>query len=88
MVEDYGEYLAQRNASLAGELSNITACWWSFPTWIMWAGAIVGLSCLFYFEGVWARIFSAVVATYCATQVAYRAGVYHGFARGYQAGRS
>jgi hypothetical protein len=41
---------------------------------------------LFYYDSVLARILSALALIYCATQLAYRAGVYYGFARGYQEG--
>lgn len=76
----------EQRASLGAELSNIKKVWWFFPDWVMVIGSIAAIGSLFYFDGITARVVSVLVAIYGATQVAYRLGVYSGFARGYQEG--
>lgn len=49
-------------------------------------GFLVAGYSLFYFESVFARLFCLLAMIYCATQVAYRLGVYYGFVRGFQEG--
>jgi hypothetical protein len=77
----------QQRSRLSAELANIKKVWWFFSDWVMVVGAMAAFGSLFYFDGLTARIFCALVAIYCATQVAYRLGVYYGFARGYQEGQ-
>ncbi|MEO8142860.1 MAG: hypothetical protein ABI654_01485 [Betaproteobacteria bacterium] len=77
----------QQRAKLGSELANIKKVWWVFPDWVMVVAAIAATGSLFYFDSLSARIFSALASIYCATQVAYRLGVYYGFARGYQEGQ-
>jgi hypothetical protein len=77
----------EQRARLGAELTNIKKVWWFFPDWVMVAGFIAAFGSFFYFDGLTARIVSALAAIYCATQVAYRLGVYYGFARGYQEGQ-
>ena len=70
------------------ELANIKEVWWVFPDWAMVLGFLVAVGSLFYFESLSARLFCALALIYCATQVAYRLGVYYGFGRGFQQGQA
>jgi len=86
-VRELGRLNEEQRVRLGTELTNIRKVWWLFPDWVMVVGSIAASSSLFYFDGVAARIASALAAIYCTTQVAYRLGVYYGFARGYQEGQ-
>ena len=77
----------EQRARLGVELANIKKVWWVFPDWTMLVGLLIAVGLLFYFESLSGRILSALASIYCATQVAYRLGVYHGFAHGYQEGQ-
>jgi hypothetical protein len=77
----------EQRTSLGAELANIKKVWWFCPDWVMVIESIAAIGTLFYFDGLTARVAPALAAIYCATQVAYRLGVYYGFARGYQEGR-
>ena len=85
-VKELGRLNEEQRARLGAELTNIRKVWWVFPDWLMVAGFFVSVGSFVYFESFSARILSSLVSTYCATQVAYRLGVYYGFARGYQDG--
>lgn len=74
------------SAKLDENLSHIKKVWWVFPDWAMVVGCFVAGYSLFYFESVFARLFWLLAMIYCATQVAYRLGVYYGFALGFQEG--
>ena len=76
----------KQRAKLGEELAHIKKVWWVFPDWAMVVGFLVAIGSLFYFESVAARLFCVLASIYCATQVAYRLGVYFGFARGFQQG--
>ena len=52
----------------------------------MVGGFLVACGSLFYFRSGTAHLFSVIALIYCATQVAYRQGVYSGFARGFREG--
>jgi len=86
-IEELGRLNEEQRARLGAELANIKKVWWVFPDWLMVAVFLVAVGSFFYFESFSARIFIALVSMYCATQVAYRLGVYYGFARGYQEGQ-
>jgi len=86
-IEELGRLNEEQRARLGAELANIRKVWWVFPDWVMVVGLGVTVGSFFYFESLSARIFSALALIYCATQIAYRRGVYYGFARGYQEGQ-
>ncbi len=86
-IEELGRLNEEQRARLGAELTNIKKVWWVFPDWFMVVGFVAAVASFFYFESLSARIFSALVSIYCATQFAYRLGVYYGFARGYQEGQ-
>lgn len=76
----------EQRAKLNENLSHIKNNWWLFPDWVMAIGFLVAGCLLFYFQSVFARLFCLIAMTYCATQVAYRLGVYFGFSEGFQEG--
>lgn len=81
------EHLSQEQIGKLDEnLSHIKKVWWAFPDWTMAIGFLVASCSLFYFKSDFAHIFSLFALIYCAAQVAYRQGVYYGFARGFQDG--
>ena len=86
-IKELGRLNEEQRTRLGAELANIKKVWWVFPDWVLMVGFIVAIGSLFYFDSLSARILSALASIYCATQVAYRLGVYYGFARGYQEGQ-
>jgi hypothetical protein len=86
-MKELGRLNEEQRTRLSAELANIKKIWWVFPDWLMVVGFLVAAGSFFYFDGLPARILSALASIYCATQVAYRLGVYYGFARGYQEGQ-
>lgn len=72
------------SGKLNENLTHIQKTWWVFPGWVMVLGCMIASYLLFQFETVFVRIFWLIAAVYCATQVAYRQGVYFGFAEGFQ----
>jgi hypothetical protein len=85
-IKELGRLSEEQRTRLGAELANIRKVWWVFPDWLMVVGFLGAVGSFLYFEGLSARIFSALVSIYCVTQVAYRLGVYNGFARGYREG--
>ena len=79
-IEEFRRLNEEQRARLGAELTNIKKVWWAFPDWVMLVGFLVAVGSFLYFESLSARIFSALISVYCATQVAYRLGVYYGFA--------
>ena len=77
----------EQRARLGVELANIKKVWWFFPDWVLVVGSVAAFGSLFHFDSLPVRIVSALAAIFCTTQVAYRLGVYYGFARGYQEGQ-
>ena len=73
-------------ANLSAELINVKKNWWVFPDWLMVLGLVVAVCSLFFFVPFAAGLVSMLASIYCATQVAYRRGVYFGFARGFEQG--
>jgi hypothetical protein len=53
----------------------------------MVVGSLIAASSFFYFSTFSGRLCSMIASIYFATQVAYRLGVYYGFARGFRQGR-
>jgi hypothetical protein len=86
-IRELGRLNEEQQRRLDTELSNIRKVWWLFPDWAMFTGFLVTLGLLFYFESFLARILFVLASIYCATQIAYRLGVYYGFTRGYQEGQ-
>jgi len=76
----------EQRAKLNENLSHIRKAWWVFPDWVMAIGFLVAGFSMFYFESVFARLICLLAMIFCATQVAYRMGVYYGFVRGFQEG--
>ena len=68
------------------ELDNIKVVWWVFPEWAMGIGFVLAIASFFYFDSPGGRICASIASLYCATQIAYRAGVYYGFSRGFREG--
>ena len=81
-----GQFDEKDRATLSDELTNIKKNWWVFPDWLMVLGLVVALCSLFFFAPLAAGLVAMLVSIYCATQVAYRRGVYFGFARGFEQG--
>lgn len=75
------------NDGLAEHLSHIQKSWWVFPEWVMAIGTLVSGYLIFHVDGVFARLSWLLAMIFCATQVAYRMGIYYGFAEGFQEGR-
>jgi len=71
---------------LSAELTNIKKNWWVFPDWLMVLGLVVAVCSLLFFMTFSAGLVCMLASIYCATQVAYRRGVYFGFARGFEQG--
>jgi hypothetical protein len=76
----------KQRAKLNENISHIKRIWWAFPDWVLAIGFLVAGFSLLYFQSFIARIFCLLAMLYCATQVAYRLGVYFGFAEGFQEG--
>ena len=81
-----GQFDEMDRANLGDELTNIKKNWWVFPDWLMLLGLVVALCSLFFFVTFSAGLVGMLASIYCATQVAYRRGVYFGFARGFEQG--
>ena len=81
-----GQFDEKDLAQLRDELINIKKNWWVFPDWLMVLGLVVALCSLFFFVPFAAGLVGMLASIYCATQVAYRRGVYFGFARGFEQG--
>ena len=77
----------EASSTLSEELTHIKKVWWVLPDWAMVAGTLIGAGSFFYFTSFAGRLGSMVASIYFAAQVAYRLGVYYGFARGFQQGR-
>jgi len=81
-----GQFDEKDRANLRDELTNIKKNWWVFPDWLMALGLVVALCSLFFFVPFSAGLVGMLASIYFATQVAYRRGVYFGFARGFEQG--
>ena len=77
----------EASSALSEELTHIKKVWWVLPDWAMVVGTLISAGLFFYFATFAGRLGSVVASLYFATQVAYRLGVYYGFARGFQQGR-
>jgi len=81
-----GQFDEKDHAALNDELINIKKVWWVFPDWSMVVGLVVSVCASLYFVSFAGRLVGVLASVYCATQVAYRLGVYYGFTRGFREG--
>ena len=81
-----GQFDVKERLQLSAELTNIKKNWWLFPDWLMALGLVVALCLLFFFVPFAADLLGMLASIYFATQIAYRRGVYFGFARGFEQG--
>lgn len=81
-----GDVNEQMPAKLSAELAHIKTTWWVLPEWVMVVALVIATGSMFYFVSFPARLLGVLAAIYFASQVAYRLGVYHGCAHGFQQG--
>lgn len=88
MKEEHSPKMSIEDLVILGEeLSHMKKVWWVFPHWVMWTASVVAGGSLFYFDTFLGRVLALLASAFFAAQVAYRMGVYYGFARGFQEGR-
>ncbi|MGD0281992.1 MAG: hypothetical protein ABSB95_06485 [Dissulfurispiraceae bacterium] len=83
------ELTQDQHAELKKHLSFIKKVWWFLPDYFLVAGVLLAGLCLVYFPH-WSVVSGIGIATitYCLWQLAYRSGVYYGYARGYDEGNA
>jgi len=85
-LKDLEDLSDEQRAKLDRYVSLIKKHWWVFPDWVNVIGFIVAGFSLFYFKVPYARLFCLLALIYCASQIAYRKGVYYGYVRGFKEG--